>query len=374
MSDYTLHVVGQAYLPSRREPAGCAYSTLIASFCRMMAREGVKVVHYGCEGSEVGGAEHVTVLSEEERAGFFGKIDAQALYRPRFRIDDPAWIAHNGRASWLIGKAAYDGDIVGYSAGSAEAPIAKHLGRRVFNTEIIIGHRGAFAEYRVYPSYAWAHVYAGREDDPDGKYYDTVIPHWFDADMFPSPESVVEEHDDYLLFMARVIPRKGLLIAVEVARALNCRLLVCGAGGSSPRPGALIEAGKNLYEHPGLEYLGFVDHRRRVELFSRARAFLAPTIYHEPFGLTAIEAQACGCPVVATDWGAFTETVEPGVSGFRARTLKQFVDGVKLCEALSRRQIAERAHRKYESAVVAPMYVSYFETLQTLRGKGWYTL
>jgi glycosyltransferase involved in cell wall biosynthesis len=53
---------------------------------------------------------------------------------------------------------------------------------------------------------------------------------------------------------------------------------------------------------------------------SGAAAFWCPTIYFEPFGLIAIEAQCCGTPVICTDRGGFTETVLHGVTGYRCHT------------------------------------------------------
>ena len=72
-----------------------------------------------------------------------------------------------------------------------------------------------------------------------------------------------------------------------------------------------------------IDYLGEVDHRRKNELLSRARALLFPIQWEEPFGLVMIEAMACGTPVLAMPGGAVTEIVRDGVNGWICADLDQ---------------------------------------------------
>src|SRR4051812_20184576 len=80
---------------------------------------------------------------------------------------------------------------------------------------------------------------------------------------------------------------------------------------------------------------------------ANARVCFAPTIYIVPFGNVAIEAMSCGTPVVATDWGAFTETVIHGKTGFRCRTFKQFIEAVEAAPTLDPHGIREHALSNY---------------------------
>ena len=57
---------------------------------------------------------------------------------------------------------------------------------------------------------------------------------------------------------------------------------------------------------------------------ARRGSVRVPTYYIEPFGGVAVEAQLCGTPVITTDFGAFPETVQHGITGYRCRTYKQF--------------------------------------------------
>jgi glycosyltransferase involved in cell wall biosynthesis len=105
-----------------------------------------------------------------------------------------------------------------------------------------------------------------------------------------------------------------------------------------------------------------------------AIATFTPTLYVEPFGTVAIEAMACGSPVISTDWGAFTETVIDGVTGFRCHTLQEFVDAAENVKTLDRKAISEYAKERYGLDTVALMYDKYFNRLLSLWGAGWYEL
>jgi glycosyltransferase involved in cell wall biosynthesis len=106
---------------------------------------------------------------------------------------------------------------------------------------------------------------------------------------------------------------------------------------------------------------------------SRAHAVLVPTLYLEPFGGVAVEAQMCGTPVITTDFGAFPETVEQGVTGFRCHYLGEFLDAVARCGDLDRGRIRDRAIQRYSLTVVAQQYQAYFERLALLWGAGWHS-
>ena len=97
----------------------------------------------------------------------------------------------------------------------------------------------------------------------------------------------------------------------------------------------------------------------RSPVFDRARALLHPNEhFREPFGLAPVEAQACGCPVIAWDHGALRETVVPGESGLLVRTEAEFAAAVRAgaadgysaaaCRASAERFGAEGMGRRYD--------------------------
>ena len=81
-----------------------------------------------------------------------------------------------------------------------------------------------------------------------------------------------------------------------------------------------------------------------------------------------------GTPVITTDWGAFTETVVDGVTGYRCRTFGEFVQAAKDAPQLDRQAIRDRAVATYSLEAIAPRYERFFHRLSQLWGDGWYTL
>ena len=75
-----------------------------------------------------------------------------------------------------------------------------------------------------------------------------------------------------------------------------------------------------------IQWIGEVDEQQRNELMSKAKCFLHPVTWREPFGLTLIEAMACGCPVVAFSRGSIPEVVKTGVTGYVVEDVEVLVD------------------------------------------------
>lgn len=115
----------------------------------------------------------------------------------------------------------------------------------------------------------------------------------------------VNQPDDYFLVVSRLIPYKRIDLAVRAATALNLPLKVGGTGRDLDRLRSL--AG------PTVEFLGFVPDAVLPDLMARCKAFIFPGL--EDFGITPVQAQAAGRPVIAYGGGGALDTVLPGLSG-----------------------------------------------------------
>ncbi len=116
------------------------------------------------------------------------------------------------------------------------------------------------------------------------------------------PSSTVE---DYYLVVSRLIPYKRIDLAVQAATRLGVPLKVGGKGRDLERLQAL--AG------PTVEFLGYVADDDLPDLMARCKAFLFPGL--EDFGITPVQAEAAGRPVIAYGGGGALDTVIPGVTG-----------------------------------------------------------
>jgi glycosyltransferase involved in cell wall biosynthesis len=116
------------------------------------------------------------------------------------------------------------------------------------------------------------------------------------------------EPGDSLLVVSELVRHKRAQIALEAARRARAPIRVVGSG---PEHARLREA------YPEAEFLGRVGDTELAELYSQARAVVVPSM--EEFGITAVEAQAAGRPVIAAAAGGALETVLEGETGLLAR-------------------------------------------------------
>lgn len=344
----------------------CAYTAKILKFVKMMASRGHEIILYAPEGSDAPGATFVEVLSEEERFRIFGADD---LNRLAAWPEDEQWRLFNARTIAGLLEHAHDRELVLLPAGRSQKVVADAL-PHLLHCEPGVGYEGIFTPYCAFESYAWMHYVYGRGEMMAGRWYDAVIPNYFDPEDFPI---LNDGKGEYLLFLGRLIASKGPHVAAQIANELDLPLLVAGAGATEHSPGRIV-AGDVTIEGPKVEYIGPVGVEERAKLLAGARALLAPTDYREPFGGVAVEAMMAGTPAITTDWGAFTETVFDGVSGFRFRSLAEGIDAVERATELDPQQIRDWAFSRYSLEAVAPQFEVWLERLGTLWDQGWATL
>ena len=356
MKKQTLHVVGLPHTATSAAHGQCAYTTKTLRFCKMMTNAGYDVIHYGNEGSEAVCKEHVQIFSKDDQVRTFGGelYASGAIYNVPW--DETLWHEYNEKVAQAIEPRIVQKDLICILGGRAQAHLSNRFPHPQHQVvEYGIGYEGVFSRYRVFESYAWMHHVYGLLQQKDGFFFDAVVPNFFDVEDF---EYRAVKGPDYL-FMSRMTPRKGYETAIEMTGRLGAKLLVAGAGGDRP-------------EHAHVQYVGYADLERRSKLMGNARAVLVPTNYIEPFGGVATEAAFCGTPVITTDWGAFTETVLHGKTGFRCRTLEQFVWAGAHAHEIMPNRCRKWAVDNYSLERVAEMYDEYFRMLGSLWEEGWY--
>lgn len=317
---------------------------------------GHEVYLYAGEEVEAPVTELVTCINEEMRAYAVSLVP----HYTQFPFHGDLWDKFNANAIAGIASRIEKEDFICLIGGSAQKPITDAFPSHM-SVEFGVGYGGVFAKYRVFESYAWMHsIYAGWKNPTtaDGQFYDAVIPGYLEPEMFPLGDGKGDEQGEYYLFIGRLIDRKGYRIAQEVCQRLGKRLILAGPGEQSGYG----------------EFVGSVDPEQRAKLMGGAIATFAPTLYVEPFGNVVIESQACGTPTITTDWGAFVENNPHGVTGFRCRTLQEFMDATESVKLLDRAEIRRHAISKYNLEIIGLAYEDYFERLLTLWGDGWYSV
>lgn len=327
-------------------------------FCRLLKSLGHHVTLYASEENEAECDELVQVITKEEQTTFLEGLKGDPTPYQYAYIEEwsPIWQLANIRMVKELAKRKRPRDFLCLIGGASQKPVAD-AHPDLMCVEHSIGYQASFAPYRVFESRAWQHTTYAAQNIGDVRFFDTVIPCFYDPSEFPFQA----KKEPFALYVGRLIPRKGLEIACRAAQAAGVPLKVIGHGD------------KSLVTH-GAEYLGALDIDTRNQWMARASVVLTPTVYIEPFNQVAVEAQMCGTPVVATDLGGFTETIEQGVSGFRCHTLGEFAQGIRDAQTLDPHVIRARAERLYSLDAVAPQYQAYFDRLSLLWGDGWASL
>ncbi len=371
-----LHLLALPHTRVDRSEACCAYTQKVRKFCKMMGRgqggEGShEIVLYGSEIVDAPGiTDHVVCITESERAGWFGSKPFDTVNgKFEWDSDRPYWKRFEERAVAALKERGEIKDLLLLTT-SAQKPIADAVSETLMPLEWAVGYEGVRLDKCAFESYAWMHHVYGLTRTVNGRPFDAVIPNFFDVNDFAEP-GPANPRGKYLLYLGRVTARKGPHIAGQIAAKMGMKLVVAGPGATQEYRGAKIQGECCVIDEGDVVYAGIADEAMRADLMSGAACCLLPTLYVEPFGGVAIEAMMSGCPVVASDWGAFTETVTPEV-GRRFRTLSQGCQAVDEAMRLNRIDVAAHARSRYSLDAVRPQFTRWFDQIQTLWGKGWY--
>lgn len=336
------HIPGIPGQPIRRDNVTCAYTQKLVKYADMMLPRGHEIFFYGNTGCDVECTKAYDSYGDPEFMGF----------------DAAKWFPYNQKAIVDIRKEYRPGDFILIIGGSAQKQIADDINDYNRTVEFGVGYPGVFAPFKVFESYAWMHtVYGERQGSyaANGSFYDVVIPNYFDKTQFENYGG----NGGYFLYVGRLIQRKGVDIAIQVAERLGVPLKIAGEGDEIN-----IKYG---------EYLGPVGVEERKKLMGNAIALFSPSIYVEPFAGVHIEAMLSGTPVLATDWGIYTETIDNGVNGYRCKTFGDFLTAAQKCDKMQRDWIQAKAINRYSLEAVAPQYEAYYKQIIDLDDKGWYT-
>ena len=168
---------------------------------------------------------------------------------------------------------------------------------------------------------------------------------------------------DALCFVGRVAIEKGIVEAIDIARIADRPLRI--AAKIAPT-GAEHEYYEEVFvpalEAAGssVEFLGEVSGAERDELLAESYAALMPGSWPEPFGLAAIEALACGTPVLARRVGGLTEIIRDGIDGFFGDDVTELAYRVPDVETLDRRAIRKSVIERFSAARMTDEYEALY--------------
>ena len=357
----------------------------------MMKEFGYEVIVYGNEPSDVVCSEFVPILSAEEHARVYPPPGHGEFEDKNSTIGNEGWYMFAERTRSILRDRAKPGDIVCHTFGQANAHLVRDV-RQAIHVETFVGsNEPPFGAFRVFESESWKHYTLGRFElmrhpatneplyvDEPGLAHNLcfVIPNARDPGDWPLGTG----EGDYCLFMGRLIKAKGLDTIANIIKAWDrkhpnddMRFVFAGQGEISGLVEEVQKQSRALMDR--VDYRGVVTGRDRAKLIGDARCMLCPTNYVEPGGGSAIEALMCGTPVVASDWGCFTESVRQGKNGFRCKTLADWIRGIEMCGSAGlpdvwRQDIRDDAEDRFSTEVAAPLYDRAFRQLRDILANG----
>ncbi|HUS20005.1 MAG TPA: glycosyltransferase family 4 protein [Terriglobales bacterium] len=216
-------------------------------------------------------------------------------------------------------------------------------------------HDAPLAEiYQHYPNihYACISDFQAAELDVPRR---TTIHHGIDVSQYQMKES----KQDYLAFLGRIAPVKGVHLAIEVAKKAGIPLKI--AGEIQPLFKDYWEQQvKPHVDGKFIEFIGEVGLAEKNELLGNARAMVFPIQWHEPFGLVMVESMACGTPVLAFGGGSVPEIVQEGVSGHICTTVEEMTQRAEEVN-LPAQTVRDFVEKRFSVPRMAEAYLELYE-------------
>lgn len=191
---------------------------------------------------------------------------------------------------------------------------------------------------------------------------------WQDTVYHGLPEDLFEFHPapgEYLAFLGRISPEKRVDRAIRIAREVGLPLKIAAKIDRVDRE-YFNEAIRPLLDDPLIEYIGEIGDSEKSAFLGNAAALMFPIDWPEPFGLSMIEALACGTPVVAYNHGSVPEILAHGKTGFIVGSLGEAIECTKRIYEIDRRECRATFERRFTASRMARDYVRIYESLVRL--------
>lgn len=387
----TMHMVACFHTLLTDEYSHCAFTGKCRRWAKMMQPYGWDVIRYCNEGSadDPAAKETVHILNSSEFTQYYARSSKTQFHGDHAVIGERGWPTFNSRLIVELSKRVKPGDFILHPFGRAHDQLVNTFPQCV-HVESGIGYSDKpFGAWRIFESQAWRHYHWGHWDHDSSvkqgepgqnRFYSWVVPNYFDLEDW----TVGDGSGDYVVYMGRITPPKGTTTIAAIIR--ECAKRASETGIAPPK---FVFAGQGDFQaevmhhvlgdprpedrHLNIEYVGPVHGKARSDLIGKARCMLMPSNFIEPFAGSGVESMLCGTPLISVDYGAFTETVREGLTGYRCNTLGDWVKAIELSKNIDRGICATLTRARYSLETCGRLYDSAFRQLNELRGAGWYS-
>ena len=172
-----------------------------------------------------------------------------------------------------------------------------------------------------------------------------------------------KKRGDFFVWLGRFVADKGTHLAIEAAKRAGVKIVLAGTIDRHQHESVnyFNYVIKPLIDNEQVKYIGPVNMKEKVSLLSRARGFLNPIEWEEPFGMVMIEAMALGCPVISFARGAAPEIIVHRKTGFLVHDVDEMVRFIPRVDEIDREAIRMYVERNFSACVMAEKYVKIYD-------------
>lgn len=318
------------------------WENIVSLLCEGLVKRGVDVTLFATgESITKGKLRSVCQVGYEEDRNIDPKVWESLHIANVFQSADEFDIIHNN----------FDFLPLTYS-GLVETPVLTTI--HGFSSEKILPVYEKYNEGTYYVSIS-------NSDRSDNLNYIGTVYHGIDLTQF----TYRDLPEGYLLFFGRLHKDKGPKEAIEIAKRSNKKLIM--AGIIQDEGYFKDEIGPHL--NNDITYIGSIGPKERDRLLGGALALLHPIYFEEPFGLSVVEAMACGTPVIAYNKGSMPEIIEDGINGFLVDDIEGALLALEKLSSIDRKRCREVVEEKFSVGRMVDDYIKVYEKILEKRGK-----
>jgi glycosyltransferase involved in cell wall biosynthesis len=169
-------------------------------------------------------------------------------------------------------------------------------------------------------------------------------------------------HGGYVAFLGRISPEKRPDRAITIARSAGIPLKIAAKVDRADETYFRTQI-EPLLDDSSVEFIGEINELQKTQFLGEAQALLFPVDWPEPFGLSMIEAMACGTPVLAFRCGSVPEIVDEGLTGAIVDTVEEAIAAMPHVIALDRKLVRQRFEQRFSATRMAKDYVGVYRSL-----------
>ncbi len=190
---------------------------------------------------------------------------------------------------------------------------------------------------------------------------DCVIPNGIDLRRFRP----AGRKGNYVVAIGRICPEKGFHLAVEAAERARIKLVLAGTVFDYREHREYFNSviQRMLTEHA--RFVGPIGGAQKSHLLAGAQCVLVPSLVPETSSLVAIEAMACGTPVIAWSSGALPEIVRQGKTGFLVNTVEEMAAAITRADSISSEVCRGEAEERFSAEAMVDQYLDLYRSLLT---------